>query len=160
MTVITLDPTCRATSLRACLTASVEPCPSKMIDPPGPPRMSTLALERLEMSRKVSRNGFLSWLRESICDGASRSCSMCFPGRLMIFGVSEGPNPWAKRIMSVQERDTYIWLVYIHLCEPMATPLATAAARDGLLAPQVVGAAGLAGFGLGPLPKAGKDSSE
>lgn len=56
----TFDPTCCATSFKACLTASTEPLPSKMIEPPGPPRISTLAFDFLLMSLRMSRSGFFS----------------------------------------------------------------------------------------------------
>jgi hypothetical protein len=54
--------------------------------------MSTVALDRLLISLKMSRTGFLSCDGGIICDGASRSCSTCFPGNDMIFGPLEKPE--------------------------------------------------------------------
>lgn len=127
-----------------------------MIDPAGPPRMSTLAIERLEISLKISRSGFFRLLRGSICEGASLSCSMCFPGRDMILGASNEPNPaadtWQRqlKIQAIVEIDIQDW-------EVLGMPFATVAATEGFLAPQVAAAGA---WGFGPLPRAGNNSSD
>lgn len=80
---------------------------------------------------------------------------MCFPGRLIILGRSEGPDPPVVQFPELELQSENPGIGNIPFFAALA-PLATAAAADGL-APQVA-AAGV--FGLGPLPKAGNNSSD
>src|SRR3954462_8231794 len=52
-----------------------------MIIPPGPDRYSTLALDRLLMSRSTSGTGFFNCLEGVNWDGWKEICSLCLPGR-------------------------------------------------------------------------------